>query len=141
MAENGPRPKGKIARKGKAVKRDKIRNPVIRASQILATLITLQTLFPVPLLRANSGQGSAASAAAFKSKCALCHGPDGGGSAVGKTMNVPDLRCEAVQKRSDAELAQVISDGKGGMPSFKKSLSDVQIHSLVTYIRSLGRKK
>jgi mono/diheme cytochrome c family protein len=56
-------------------------------------------------------------------------------------MNVPDLRSPAVQKLTDTELAQVISDGKGGLPSFKGSLSDAQIHSLVTYIRSLAAKK
>ena len=71
----------------------------------------------------------------------MCHGPDGGGSAVGKTLNVPDLRSPAVQKLSDAELAQIISDGKGGMPSFKGSLSEDQIHGLVTYIRSFAQKK
>ena len=54
-------------------------------------------------------------------------------------MNVPDLRSQAVQKLSDAELAQIISNGKGGMPSFKSSLSEDQIHGLVTYIHSLHR--
>ena len=38
-------------------------------------------------------------------------------------------------------LAQVISDGKGGMPSFKSSLSEEQIHALVTHIRSLHPRK
>jgi len=52
-------------------------------------------------------------------------------------MNVPDLRSPAVQKLPDAQLAQVISNGKGGMPSFKNSLSETQIHGLVTYMRSL----
>ncbi len=56
-------------------------------------------------------------------------------------MDVPDLRSPAVQKLTDAELAQVISDGKGGMPSFKGSLSDDQIHGLVTCIRSLAANK
>jgi len=56
-------------------------------------------------------------------------------------MNVPDLRSPAVQKRPDAELAQVIANGKGGMPSFKNSLSKDQIHSLVTHIRSLHQKR
>ena len=27
-----------------------------------------------------------------RTKCAMCHGPDGAGSEVGKSMNVPDLR-------------------------------------------------
>jgi mono/diheme cytochrome c family protein len=56
-------------------------------------------------------------------------------------MNVPDLRSQAVQKLPDAELAQVISNGKAGMPPFKSSLSEDQIHGLVTYIRSLAAKK
>jgi cytochrome c6 len=118
----------------------KTRHYAIRTSTILAALIAVLTFFPVSIVRANSGQDSSASAAMFKSKCALCHGPDGGGSTVGKTMNVPDLRSDTVQKRSDAELAQIISDGKNAMPSFKKSLSEDQIHGLVTYIRSLAKK-
>jgi cytochrome c6 len=71
----------------------------------------------------------------------MCHGPDGAGSEVGKSMNVPDLRAPVVQKLPDAQLAQVISDGKGGMPSFKSSLSEDQIHALVAHIRSLRQKK
>jgi len=71
----------------------------------------------------------------------MCHGQDGAGSDVGKSMNVPDLRSQAVQKQPDAELAQVISNGKAGMPPFKSSLSEDQIHGLVTYIRSLAAKK
>jgi mono/diheme cytochrome c family protein len=71
----------------------------------------------------------------------MCHGQDGAGSAVGKSMSVPDLRSPAVQKLPNAELAQVISNGKGGMPSFKSSLSEDQIQALVTHIRSLHQKK
>jgi mono/diheme cytochrome c family protein len=56
-------------------------------------------------------------------------------------MNVPDLRSQAVQKLPDAELAQIISNGKAGMPSFKNSLSEDQIHGVVTHIRSLAAKK
>ena len=88
-----------------------------------------------------SSLGAAQGMKLFAAKCAVCHGQDGGGSQVGKTMNVPDLRSPAVQKQTDAELAQIISDGRGGMPSFKGSLSDDQIHGLVTHIRSLASKK
>jgi len=52
-------------------------------------------------------------------------------------MNVSDLRSPAVQKLTDAQLAQVIADGKDRMPSFKNSLSEDQIHELATYVRSL----
>jgi cytochrome c6 len=93
------------------------------------------------IARANPGPDGAASSATFRTKCAMCHGQDGSGSEVGKSMNVPDLRSPTVQKLPDAELAQIISNGKGGMPSFKSSLSDDQIHSLVAYIHSLHQKK
>jgi cytochrome c6 len=71
----------------------------------------------------------------------MCHGPDGGGSEAGKSLNVPDLRSEAIQELADAELAQVISNGKGGMPSFKSSLSAAQIQDLVKHVRALAKKK
>jgi mono/diheme cytochrome c family protein len=111
------------------------------AFAVLLLLLVGFTFFVVSIVRADNSQASAASTSTFKTKCAMCHGPDGGGSAVGKTLNVPDLRSPAVQKLSDAELAQIISDGKGGMPSFKGSLSEDQIHGLVTYIRSFAQKK
>jgi mono/diheme cytochrome c family protein len=111
------------------------------ASAILLVLFTSLTLFVVSIVQANPGPDSAASSATFRTKCAMCHGPDGSGSAVGKSMNVPDLRSPEVQKVPDAQLAQIISDGKGGMPSFKSSLSEDQVHSLVAYVRSLRPKK
>jgi cytochrome c6 len=113
----------------------------ICTSTILMAVVAGLTLFPVSIVRANRGQESAAGVATFRTKCAMCHGQDGGGSEVGKSMNVPDLRLPALQKLPDAELAQVISNGKGGMPSFKNSLSPDEIHALVTYIRSLRQKK
>jgi len=120
---------------------DKNRHYVICTSTILMALVVGLTLIPVTMARAKGGQDSAASKATFRTKCAMCHGQDGGGSEVGKSMNVPDLRSQAVQKLPDAELAQIISNGKAGMPSFKNSLSEDQIHGVVTHIRSLVAKK
>jgi cytochrome c553 len=124
-----------------AVRRDKTRQYVIRTFPIPMAVVAFLTFYPVSTVSANRGDDSAGSAATYKSKCSLCHGPDGASSAVGKTMKVPDLRSDGVQKRSDADLAQIISEGKGGMPSFKKSLSEDRIRGLVTYIRTLAPKK
>jgi len=120
---------------------DKTERHVMFASTILLMLFTGLALFVVSIVQASPGPDSAASVATFRTKCAMCHGPDGSGSEVGKSMNVPDLRSPAVQKVPDAELAQIISDGKGGMPPFKNSLSTDQVHSLVAHIRSLRGKK
>jgi len=120
---------------------DKTEHHVMFASTILLVLFVGLTLFVVSIVRASPGPDSAASSATFRTKCAMCHGPDGSGSEVGKSMNVPDLRAPVVQKLPDAELAKVISNGKGGMPPFKNSLSEEQIHALVAHIRSLHQKK
>jgi cytochrome c6 len=120
---------------------DKTEHHVMFASTILLLLFAGLTLFVVSTVQANPGPDSAASSATFRTKCAMCHGQDGSGSEVGKSMNVPDLRSAVVQKLPDGQLAQIISDGKGGMPAFKNSLSEDQVHSLVAHIRSLRGKK
>src|ERR1700692_2233628 len=121
--------------------RNKTRYAVNYASAILTAIVASLTLIPISTVRARAAQDGAATKATCRTKCELCHGPDGSGSEVGKSMNVPDFRSEPVQKLSDAELAQVVSDGKGGMPSFKSSLTADQIHALVTHIRTLAAKK
>jgi mono/diheme cytochrome c family protein len=121
--------------------REKKSHSVICGCTILTGFLATLMLLPTSIVRANPVPDSAASSATFRTKCAMCHGQDGGGSEVGKSMNVPDLRSPVVQKLADAQLAQIISDGKGGMPQFKNSLSEDQIHALVTYIRSLHQKK
>ena len=110
-------------------------------STILTGLVVTLMLLPTSMVRANPVPDSAATSATFRTKSAMCHGQDGSGSEVGKSMNVPDLRSPAVQKLSDSELAQAIANGKGGMPQFKNSLGEGQIHALVTYILSLHPKK
>jgi hypothetical protein len=93
---------------------DKTEQHVMFASTILLMLFTGLALFVASIVQASPGPDSAASVATFRAKCAMCHGPDGSGSEVGKSMNVPDLRSPEVQKLPDAQLAQIISDGKGG---------------------------
>lgn len=80
-------------------------------------------------------------AALFKTKCTMCHGPDAAGKVpMGQRLNVRDLRSTEVQKQSDADLAHVISHGKGKMPAFAKAFSEDQIKLLVAHIRTLDKK-
>jgi len=117
------------------------RDSFVCTCAVLIVLVAEIVLFSASNAQARSAQSSAAAKATFQSKCAMCHGPDGAGSEVGKSMNVPDLRSAVVQKLPDAQLAQVIANGKGGMPSFKNSLSEDQIHALVAHIRALHQGK
>ena len=78
----------------------------------------------------------------FKTKCAACHAADGSGSgSMGKQLGVTDLRADAVQKQTDSQLNDSITNGKGKkMPAFKGKLTDDQIKGLVGYIRELAKK-
>jgi cytochrome c6 len=78
----------------------------------------------------------------YKSKCAACHAADGSGSgAMGKQLGVLDLRSPDVQKQTDAQLTDSITNGKGKkMPAYKGKLTDDQIKGLVGYLRELAKK-
>ena len=77
----------------------------------------------------------------YKSKCAACHGADGSGNtAVGKSMKIRDFHSPDVQKQTDAQLTEIITAGKGAMPSYKGKLTDDQIKQMVAHIRDLGKK-
>lgn len=92
---------------------------------------------PAHAATAHSAQGSGA--AIFKANCVVCHGVDGGGSAVGKGLHAPDLRSTQVQKQSDSALERFIAAGSGAMPAFKNTLSDRQIDDVVHHIRHLAK--
>jgi cytochrome c6 len=77
----------------------------------------------------------------FTHKCETCHGGDGAGTPVGKSLRVADLRSVVVQKRSDADLSHVISEGKNSMPAFGGDLSPDEIKAIVSYVRTLKTKK
>lgn len=77
----------------------------------------------------------------FKSKCAMCHGPDGAGkTTMGQALKIPDLHSADVQKLSDAELTSIVVKGKNKMPAYEAKLSKEQITLLVGYIRDLAKK-
>jgi len=100
------------------------------------TLFAALLLLCVPAARA---QGSAE--ASYKAKCAGCHGPDGTGStAAGKAMKVRDFHAPEVQKETDAELTDIISNGKNKMPKYSDKMKDTEIKDLVAYVRGLGKK-
>ena len=109
-----------------------------KSSSILLISIAAFAFASLPV-RAQSNPTDGA--ALFKTKCAMCHGPDGAGKTpMGQKLNIRDLRSAEVQKQSDADLTHVIGQGKGKMPAFGKSLNEDQIKLLVAHIRELGKK-
>lgn len=85
------------------MKQDDAERHVIFAFSVLLLFFAGFTLFVVSIVRASPVPDSAASSATFHTKCGICHGQDGGGSAVGKTMNIPDLR---LRKRKHYSVLQ-----------------------------------
>jgi cytochrome c6 len=88
----------------------------------------------VPVAQGDAG-------ATYKQKCTPCHSADGSGNnSMGKTLKVPDLRSPDVQKKTDAELTEIITTGKGKMPAYGKTLKPEDIKGLVDFIRSIAAK-
>jgi mono/diheme cytochrome c family protein len=77
----------------------------------------------------------------FKGQCVACHGADASGNtAIGKKNNIPDFRSDTVQGRSDANLANVLTNGIGPISASahkSKHLSSDQEKAVIAYIRSL----
>ncbi|HVO60331.1 MAG TPA: cytochrome c [Terriglobales bacterium] len=118
----------------------------MRAIRVITTFALGFILSSVLLLSAafagtDKGNGNEAGQAAFKGNCVACHGADGAGTPLGKSMQAADLRSPEVQKKSDAELSQTIAEGKGNMPSFKRVLNPEHIQAVVKYVRELGKAR
>ena len=121
----------------KASWRGKLRLTVALIVGLLGTTLVLS-----PATQAADEQDATAGKALFKTKCMACHGADGtGDTPVGKSLKVANLHSPEIQKKTNAELAQSISEGKGNMPAFQNSTKEDEIRALVKYVRVLGGKK
>lgn len=93
---------------------------------------------------AEGESAEGATAALFKTRCALCHGPDGHGNGPGAAALKPAPRNfhdkAYMSTRTDAQLSEVIHQGKGAMPKWGGILTDDQITGLIKHIRELGEK-
>lgn len=104
-----------------------------RTNVLLIAAITLAVVITLPM-----PAGAQDASTLYKSKCAACHGPDGTASATGKKMGAHDFASAEVQKMSDAELSDVITNGKNKMPKYG-SLKPEDVKGLVAFIRTLKK--
>lgn len=94
-------------------------------------MLALSTLAFSMALPAMAADG----AATFKAKCAMCHGADGSKS----TAKMPALSSADVQKKSDAQLTDVVAKGAPGMPGFAGKLSNDDVKATVSFVRTLKK--
>ena len=92
------------------------------------------------ILMANSKKNSVVvnasdGASVYAMSCARCHGADGRAkTAKGKQTGAVDLTSDEWEP-NDARDTRIITNGKGKMPAFKRTLKPEQIKSVVVYIR------
>ena len=95
-------------------------------------------LFAVVALSATAARADGK--ADFAAKCQMCHGADGAGKTpMGSKLNIADLRSDAVQAKSNAELEKTVSAGKNKMQGFEGKMSKQQIAEVVAYVKALKK--
>jgi mono/diheme cytochrome c family protein len=79
----------------------------------------------------------------YNGTCARCHGLDGKSGFVALGGKQPqNLTDPSFQRaRSDAELVEVITHGKGAMPAFGKLYRPEEIQALVEVVRSFDASR
>lgn len=89
----------------------------------------------------SSMEGNAAARDTFTRSCAACHVENGEGRPS-ERLRAPSLKRQEALNYTDDQLFERIYGGTGNMPSFKNSLTEEQIKSLVRFIREeiQGRK-
>ncbi len=99
----------------------------VAAAAFVILLFTNEKQLPTPVPKAGADVGQAI----FATRCASCHGADGGGGFG------PTLAGGVAQRYPNpADQAAVVADGRGSMPSFATSLTPAQIDAVVTYTRT-----
>ncbi len=109
-----------------------MKNLLLKFSALLAICVLV---LPALSFAADSGGDL------FATKCGSCHGKTGAADTpMAKNMKLRDLGSADVQKASDQDLKNTISNGKPPkMPAYQGKLTDAQIDDLVKYIRSLKK--
>jgi mono/diheme cytochrome c family protein len=107
----------------------------------LGAMMVLALMVSVPSAAAKGPGNEDLGQKTYKTTCVMCHGEDGKGTPTGKALKAPDLHSAAVQKMTDAQIAEQVANGKNNMPPFKSTLSKAQIAAVAKYVHTLGKKK
>jgi mono/diheme cytochrome c family protein len=106
----------------------------MKLNPVLLTVFCLTALFASPSYAQSTGQDT------YKSKCMMCHGPDGAGNTpAGKLAKIVSYKDPSIVNKPDADLIAIIKTGKNKMPAFATKLSDDQMQAVVDYIRTLQK--
>jgi mono/diheme cytochrome c family protein len=92
--------------------------------------------------KATAGQSkTAAGEAVYQARCVLCHGSDGHSqTTLGKQLGALDLHSPAVQKKTDAEMKNIVLHGQKNMPPFDGQITSAEIDQVISRVREFGKK-
>ena len=109
---------------------------------MILTYATIATLLTASVFGQSRKVHNGAGADVFNKQCIGCHGTDGRAQTeTGKKVGAADLTSTAVQQETDSNLATIVQDGKGKMPSFEGKLSNNEINAVIAYVRQLANKE
>ena len=98
----------------------------VAAAAFVILLFTNEPQQPAAVPKAGPGTGQAI----YATRCAACHGADGGGgygpAFAGVVQRYPN----------PADQEAVVANGRGSMPSFAGSLTPAQITAVVGFTRT-----
>lgn len=118
-------------------------NRMVLAFVVSGIMFTFGVVSHASWQNSNSSatSNSASAAAIYAKRCASCHGKDGRAKTFKAKFNdARDLTNWQWQEAvSDERIYNAIVNGRGKMPAFGKKLSDSQVDSLVSYVRSLKK--
>lgn len=101
----------------------------------LQMTVLLKTLLPAAALAAALTAGAASAqdgGAMFQENCSACHQPKG----EGVPGAFPALAGNKFVTGDPKGPAYVVTHGRGGMPNFADDLSDKQVATILTFVRS-----
>ena len=96
---------------------------------LVAIILALALWLPGTTLAADLFRGGDL----YAEHCAECHGSDGRGEMPG----TPDLTRGTTLQQSNAELFDLLENGRGIMPSYYGLLSDEEMLDVIAYLRTL----
>jgi mono/diheme cytochrome c family protein len=103
----------------------------------IVSIAILAGVSAASLVAADAANGKAV----YDRSCKSCHGADGAANpAVAKAMKVeiPDLKSQDVQALSDAEIKNIIANGKGKMRPMK-AVSGSEADDVAAYVHTLKK--
>ncbi len=75
----------------------------------------------------------------YLTNCKSCHGDPGKNNVTKLVPPPPDPVSTQMQQNTDGDLYFKIQEGRGPMPSFRNSLTSIEIWQVICYIRSFNK--